>query len=426
MPLRDHFRAPVNNTHSWDEVHGQWPGEMVRDLRNILPAGFRAAPNVHLGSAFEVGVFTDESVAAPDIDEGGTATQTALSPTLTVEADLSEQDEYEVRIYDAEHGRVLVAAIEIVSPSNKDRPATRVVFVGKVATLLQQGICVSIVDLVSVRLANLYAELLALLGHADPSLGEPLPHLYAVTLRAQAPEAADVAPGRLVLSDDRRPAAADDPDLARPGAAGPAAAGNQLRGDVPDPRHRVRSRLARRGRRKMPGLPPRIHSTQDFNRQAGEGTEAGVGRQEKARTLFDGRGKLERVQRLEVLGRADAGGPVADRGGDGHDPHVRAGEEGVILRLDDGVPGADGQDQALHPHQVTDHERVARGLGGGDPGLRDHPPVGVRLQGVDDDVRIQEDDHSSPRGRSSGCRWDSAWIRSIACTRSSSSRMPAR
>lgn len=27
MPLRDHFRSPVNDTHSWDEVHGQWPGE---------------------------------------------------------------------------------------------------------------------------------------------------------------------------------------------------------------------------------------------------------------------------------------------------------------------------------------------------------------------------------------------------------------
>lgn len=110
---------------------------------------------------------------------------TALSPTLTVEADLSEIDEYEIRIYDSEHGRILVAAIEIVSPSNKDRADTRELFVGKVATLLQQGVCVSIVDLVSVRQANLYARLLALLGRSDPSLGETPPHLYAVTLRAR-------------------------------------------------------------------------------------------------------------------------------------------------------------------------------------------------------------------------------------------------
>jgi hypothetical protein len=185
MPLRDHFRSPVNDTHSWDEVHGQWPGEIVRDLRNVLPPGFRAAPNVHLGSAFEVDVTTYESATAPEADESSASTVTALSPTLTVEADLSEQDEYEVRIYDSEHGRILVAAIEIVSPSNKDRPSTREVFIGKLATLLQQGVCVSIVDLVSVREANLYAELLTLLGHSDPALGDTPPHLYAVTLRAR-------------------------------------------------------------------------------------------------------------------------------------------------------------------------------------------------------------------------------------------------
>lgn len=216
MPLRDHFHSPVKDTHSWDEVHGGWPMEIVRDLRNILPAGFRAGPNVHLGSSFEVDVTTSESVTAPESEEGGAGTMTALSPTLTIEADLSDQDVYEVRIYDSEHGRILVAAIEIVSPSSKDQPATREVFVGKVATLLQQGICVSIVDLVSVRQANLYAELLTQLGRSDPSLGETPPHLYAVTLRARK-----------------------RPHLARAVAARHAAAGDELRGNLSHPRHRL-------------------------------------------------------------------------------------------------------------------------------------------------------------------------------------------
>ena len=189
MPLRDHFRSPVNDTHSWDEVHGQWPGEMVRDLTTILPAGFRAAPKVHLGSAFDVDVGSyDLDSRDPDaLPDSGEATQAALSPTLTVEAELSDQDEYEVRVYDTERGRHLVAAIEIVSPSNKDRPTTREVFVGKVASLLQQGVCVSLVDLVSVRQANLYAELLAMLGRSDPALAPTPPPLYAVTLRTRKP-----------------------------------------------------------------------------------------------------------------------------------------------------------------------------------------------------------------------------------------------
>lgn len=192
MPLRDHFRSPVNDTHSWDEVHGQWPGEIVRDLTTILPAGFRAGPNIHLGSAFQVDVGsyeldTRDPDAPADFSNGGSVSLAALSPTLTVEADLSEQDEYEVRIYDTERGRYLVAAIEIVSPSNKDRPNTRDLFVGKVASLLQQGVCVSLVDLVTVRQANLYAELLTLLGRSDPGLAPTPPALYAVTLRTRKP-----------------------------------------------------------------------------------------------------------------------------------------------------------------------------------------------------------------------------------------------
>jgi hypothetical protein len=191
MPLRDHFRSPVNDSHHWSELHGQWPGEIVRQLVPLLPTGFRAAPKVVLGSPFEVDVSAHELDSRdPDIDPttgGGTATLTALSPTLTVETEQSVQSEYEIRVYDAERGRQLVAAIEIVSPSNKDRSDTRELFVGKVATLLQQGVSVSVVDLVTVRQANLYAEVLALFGRSDPSFGATPPPLYAVTLRLRTP-----------------------------------------------------------------------------------------------------------------------------------------------------------------------------------------------------------------------------------------------
>ncbi len=191
MPLRDHFRSPLNDTHSWDEVHGQWPGEIVRDLTAILPKGFRAAPRVHLGSPFEVDVLTYDlegrSPAAPTDADNGSPRQPALLPTLTVEADLSEQDEYEVRIYDVERGRRLVAVLEIVSPSNKDGPRSREVFVSKVEALLQQDVCVSLIDVVSIRHANLYADLLDHLGRTDPALTPNPPPLYAVTLRRRRP-----------------------------------------------------------------------------------------------------------------------------------------------------------------------------------------------------------------------------------------------
>jgi hypothetical protein len=174
---------------------------MVRHLTAILPAGFRAAPRVHLGSPFEVDVSTYDLASSnpetnADSGDGGSGALTALSPAFSVEADLLEQDEYEVRIYDTGRGRQLVAVIEIVSPSKQDREDTRKLFVAKVASLLQQGVCVSLVDLVSVRRANLYADLLNLLGRADPALSTATPYLYAVTLRSRKP------PKRRQLLDD--------------------------------------------------------------------------------------------------------------------------------------------------------------------------------------------------------------------------------
>src|SRR6185503_19823110 len=106
-------------------------------------------------------------------------------PTLTVEGEFFDPDVYEVRVYDTERGRQLVAAIEIVSPSNKDRASARELFIGKSAALLREGVCVSLVDLVTVRQTNLYAELLTrFVRRGRPPIESP-PPLYAVTLRAR-------------------------------------------------------------------------------------------------------------------------------------------------------------------------------------------------------------------------------------------------
>jgi hypothetical protein len=195
MPLRDHFRPPVENKHSWDELHSGWPMVIVQQLFPILPKGYVAAPGVHLGTAFEIDVSTyeqDESVGDEKANSGNGAVAVATwsppQPTLTVETELPDQDEYEVRVYDAHHGRRLVAAIELVSPSNKDRPESRRAFVAKVAALLQREVCVSIVDLVTIRQFNLYADLLELVGRTDPMLGPEPPALYAVTVRGRKRE----------------------------------------------------------------------------------------------------------------------------------------------------------------------------------------------------------------------------------------------
>jgi hypothetical protein len=189
MPLRDHFRLPLDKLASWEELHGQWPAVIVQHLRKQLPPGYVAGPHVHSGSQIEIDVATFEKNIVPKFTppegQGGIATAVwaPAKPSLAVETTLPDYDEYEVCIYDVERGRTLVAAIEIVSPANKDRPEHRNVFVGKCAALLQKGVAISIIDLVTVRQFNLYAELLTLIGHRDPTLSDPPSHLYAASCR---------------------------------------------------------------------------------------------------------------------------------------------------------------------------------------------------------------------------------------------------
>ena len=143
MPLRDHFRPPVSKRSSWEGFHGQWPAMLVLSLNHKLPPRYVAAPRID----FLV--------------------------------------EYEVRVNKC--GRRLVAAIEIVSPANKDRPEHRRAFAAKCAALLQNHVSVTIIDLVTTRAFNLYGELLDLIGQSYPALGAEPPPLYAVACRAMKP-----------------------------------------------------------------------------------------------------------------------------------------------------------------------------------------------------------------------------------------------
>jgi hypothetical protein len=174
--------------------------EMVRSLLPHLPDGFSAEPRVHLGNLYELDVnaYRDElnasSVSDDDEGQGGvtTATRKLSRPLLTLEADLTEEYEYEVLVFDESRNRQLVAAVEIVSPGNKDRPESRRAFVAKCAALLQERVCVSIVDLVTNRNFNLYADLLALIDRKDPSYTRKPPPTYAVTLRGRKLKATSV------------------------------------------------------------------------------------------------------------------------------------------------------------------------------------------------------------------------------------------
>ena len=187
MPLRDHFRPPLDDQRHWEGMHGMWPAMIVVGLRGKLPPGYFAEPTIHSGRSAEIDVvtFEQEDVAASRHREGNGGVATAVwappQPTLVVATDWPAQDVYEVQVYDERRRARLVAAVEIVSPANKDRPESRRAFVAKCAGLLRERVSVVIVDVVTTRTHNLYAELLDFLGRSDPRLGSEA--LYSVACR---------------------------------------------------------------------------------------------------------------------------------------------------------------------------------------------------------------------------------------------------
>ncbi len=189
MPLRDHFHPPLDDLLPWEGLHATWPVMMVAQLRRRLPRRYLVVPRTHSGPSVEVDVATfekeREAMSMPGNGNGGVATAVWAppQPTRSIATDLPGQDVYEVRVYDAQHHRRLVAAVEIVSPANKDRPEHRHLFVAKCAGMLRELVSIIIIDVVTNRTQNLYAELLDVIGRPDPSLASQPSSLQAVACR---------------------------------------------------------------------------------------------------------------------------------------------------------------------------------------------------------------------------------------------------
>jgi len=86
---------------------------------------------------------------------------------------------------------ILVGALELVSPGNKDRFESRRAFAAKCASYLQSGIGLLVVDIVTERQANMHDELVELMG-LNGDYRFPLASLlYAVSYRPFRPKAND-------------------------------------------------------------------------------------------------------------------------------------------------------------------------------------------------------------------------------------------
>ena len=189
MPLRDHFHPPLSERRHWESFHAAWATEIMRTLnRRVLPAQCFAAAQVHVGSRVEIDVATFEQdpgagAAAAEGNGGAVATQTWAPPATALVMPAIFPDEIEIQVFRRSGGTTLVAAIELVSPGNKDRPEARRAFAAKCASYLQQGIGLVIVDIVTERAFNLHDELIHLLAQPAQFAFADDPLVYAVAYR---------------------------------------------------------------------------------------------------------------------------------------------------------------------------------------------------------------------------------------------------
>jgi hypothetical protein len=187
MPLRDHFRPPVTDVASWEELHGAWPSTIAYRLNALLPPEYRSGVKIHLDSVVEIDVAAFELQNTGDSGSPSPSDSAlewkAASPTVVLDTDELTPPEYEVRVYDQRYTRRLVAAVEIVGPRSKDRPEARGAFVSKCHAFLQEEVCVVIVDPVTDRSANLYAELAERIGARPAATADR--SIYVVSCRAR-------------------------------------------------------------------------------------------------------------------------------------------------------------------------------------------------------------------------------------------------
>src|SRR5262245_22945717 len=90
--------------------------------------------------------------------------------------------ELSVLVINIEAGPTLVGAIELVSPSNKARPAARRAFAMKCLNYLNAGIGLIIVDVVTERRANLHDQMARLIDGNAPRFPDT-PSTYAAAYR---------------------------------------------------------------------------------------------------------------------------------------------------------------------------------------------------------------------------------------------------
>jgi hypothetical protein len=199
VPLHD-----WRDDRGWDGLQLVWLCQLLDWVQPRLPEGFRA----YLGSVPALTI--DVPNGRPDLGvRGWTPAEAAAgraSPAAVTEPDAEAVATFALdpqrAVHVDLHGR-LVAAIELVSPRNKDRPAARERYLGRYVSYVRRGVHLLLIDVLPRPDEFSFADALAAnLGFPEPACPAP----FAVSYRVGEP-----VPDGTVLAVWRRPMGVGQP-----------------------------------------------------------------------------------------------------------------------------------------------------------------------------------------------------------------------
>ena len=200
MPLHD-----WTDRAGWEGMHHLWISELLRWVKPRLPGGYRA----YIGSAPVLAVGSPAS--RPDV--GVRARGDDPQPGVMTAIDNGIEPDVEVAVAAIDPGMALfverqgrlIAAVELISPRNKDRPVARSTYLGRYLAYLMEAVHLLLIDVHPRPLGFSFADEIA----REFSIDRPAnPAPSAVSYRVGEPVATG---GRLLALWSRPLAVGVDP-----------------------------------------------------------------------------------------------------------------------------------------------------------------------------------------------------------------------
>jgi hypothetical protein len=182
MPLHD-----WTDDRGWDNVHLIWLNQLLDWVQPRLPEGYRACLVAVRGMRGEgrAATIPRPSSLAPrpfDAPDQEAVATFSLDPQRAIHIDWKGQ---------------LIAATELVSPRNKDRPASRTRYLGRYVGYLRQGVHLLLIDVLPRPRDYSFADAIADdLGIAQAPTPTPVPCAISFRVGEALPEGTLVASWR--------------------------------------------------------------------------------------------------------------------------------------------------------------------------------------------------------------------------------------